>query len=84
MMEELAPQYRQARGFLQKLCIHDPQTGEHGGICVWESEESLRSFRQTELAKTMAQAYDIEGPTREQTVDVVYVLKPEETLPLAA
>ena len=45
-----APQYEALSGLRQKLYIREPETGEYGGIYVWEDEDSMREFRESDLA----------------------------------
>ena len=48
-----APQYKALPGLRQKLYIREPETGEYGGIYVWEDEDSMRDFRESDLAGTI-------------------------------
>ncbi len=57
VMEERAPQFRALAGLLQKYYMRDNQTGEVGAVYIWDSEESLREYRQSDLARTIASAY---------------------------
>jgi hypothetical protein len=83
-MDERAPQYRALPGLLQKLYFKDPETGEYGGLYVWKDEQALAEFRRSELAKSIPEAYRVEGEPRRKTLDVVYVLREESRLSLAA
>jgi heme-degrading monooxygenase HmoA len=83
-IEDRAPQYRALPGLLQKLYVKDEETGEYGGIYVWRDEESLQEFRQSELAKTIPEAYKVEGQARRETVEVIYVLREDVGLKAAA
>ena len=56
VMEERAPQFRALPGLLQKYFLRDIQTGEVGAVYIWDSEESLRKYRQSDLARTIASA----------------------------
>jgi hypothetical protein len=66
--------YRALRGLLQKLYIHDSATGEHGGIYLWRNETALADFRESELARSIAPAYQIEGRPQIQHWNVISVL----------
>jgi heme-degrading monooxygenase HmoA len=83
-IEDRAPQYRALPGLLQKLYIVDKETGEYGGIYVWKDEESLQQFRRSDLAKTIPEAYRVEGQARRETVEVIYVLREDPRLRIAA
>jgi heme-degrading monooxygenase HmoA len=65
------------RQSLQKLYIREPETGEYGGIYVWEDEDSMRDFRESDLAGTIPAAYRVEGEPRVEVFEVVSVLRPE-------
>jgi heme-degrading monooxygenase HmoA len=72
-----APQYKALPGLRQKLYIREPETGEYGGIYVWEDEDSMREFRESDLAATIPAAYRVEGEPRVEVFEVVSVLRPE-------
>ena len=72
-----APQYKALPGLRQKLYIREPETGEYGGIYVWEDEDSMREFRESDLAGTIPAAYRVEGEPRVEVFEVVSVLRPE-------
>jgi hypothetical protein len=44
---------------------------------VWEDEDSMRDFRETDLAGTIPAAYRVEGEPRVEVFEVVSVLRPE-------
>lgn len=56
---------------LQKYYVKDNETGEFGGVYVWDSEESLRNFRESELARTIPVAYKVTGQARVETFQVM-------------
>jgi heme-degrading monooxygenase HmoA len=75
---ERAPQYEALPGLRQKLYIREQGTGEYGGIYVWEHEDVMREFRESDLAATIRDAYLVEGEPRVEVFEVVSVLRPEE------
>ncbi|MHB1415615.1 MAG: YdhR family protein [Chloroflexota bacterium] len=77
VMEERAPQYRATPGLIQKYYVRDPETGEYGGIYIWDSEESLRAFRQSELSRTISTVYRVTSPAQVETLEVVFPLRGE-------
>ena len=79
MMEDRAPQYRATQGLVQKYYVRDPQTGEFGGIYIWDSEDSLHAFRQSELSRTIPTAYHVVGTARVETVEVLFPLRTDES-----
>ena len=70
--------YRQVPGLLQKYYVHFPETGEHGGVYVWDSPESLERWRDTQLAGTLAQTYQVDQEPSEEIADVMLVLREQQ------
>jgi heme-degrading monooxygenase HmoA len=75
VMEERAPQYRALPGLIQKYYGHEKETGEFTGIYLWDSEKSIRDFRQSELAQSIPVAYKAQGSPRIELFDVVLQLR---------
>ena len=75
MMENRAPQFRALQGLLQKYYGREGETGEHSGIYLWDGEESLRSFRSSELARSIPAAYRVVGQPRIETFEVLFPLR---------
>ena len=73
--EERVPGFKAIPGLLQKYYVKLNQPGEYGGVYIWDSRESLQSYRGSELAATIPQAYQlIEAPDIE-TMDVLFKLR---------
>ena len=68
------PQFQAIPGLLQKYYV---KTGpsQYGGIYVWDSPESLQSFRESELAKSIPQAYEIKEAPEIELMDVLFQLR---------
>lgn len=75
VMKKRAPQFRAIPGLIQKFYGVHKETGEFAGIYFWDSEESIREFRQSELARTIASQYKAEGSPRIDLFDVMYTLR---------
>ena len=75
VMKERAPQFRALPGLVQKYYGHEKKTGEFTGIYFWDSEESMREFQQTELARTIPVAYKVESTPRIEFFDVLFPLR---------
>ncbi len=73
---ERRPRFLDVRGLVQKVYGRDPETGDVCGIYFFESGEALRSFRDTELARTIPSAYEA-VEVRREAYDVLYPLRPE-------
>ena len=70
-----APRYRKVPGLVQKYYLAYP-SGEHGAVYVWDSPEAMHTFRQTDLAHTIPEAYQVKGEPHVEVCDVVLALHP--------
>ena len=77
LYDQRAPQYRALPGLLQKYYIKDKQTGEHGAVYLWDSMQSMEEFQQSELSRSIPEAYKIIGQPRIEVLDTVYTLRPK-------
>ena len=78
--EGRSDRYREVPGLLQKYYVRYSQTDEYGGVYVWESEEALQKWRDTNLAGTLAETYQVtHGPTSE-VAEVMLLLHDDEKL----
>jgi heme-degrading monooxygenase HmoA len=68
------PQFKAIPGLLQKYYVKIGP-GQYGGIYVWDSSDSLRSYRNSDLAISIPQAYEvIEAPDIE-IMDILFQLR---------
>jgi heme-degrading monooxygenase HmoA len=77
--EQRAPQYRRLRGLLQKYYIKDKKSGEHGAVYLWDSMKSMQEFEQSELSRTIPEAYKVVGKPRIEILELVYTLRHEKS-----
>ena len=61
---------------MQKYYLSFRESPEHGAVYVWDSDESLRRFRKSELAGTIPSIYRIQGTADIHDADVVLELWP--------
>ena len=73
---ERMPRFREVPGLEQKVYGRDPETGDVCGIYFFESEASLAAFRESELARTIASAYEAVDVRRE-SYEVLHALWPD-------
>lgn len=73
---ERRPRFREVPGLVQKVYGRDGATGDVCGIYFFESDEALAAFRDSELARTIADAYEAIDVRRE-AYGVLYPLWPE-------
>lgn len=75
--KEREPQFQAIPGLLQKYYVKTDQSGQYGGVYVWDSPEALQAYRESDLAKSIPEAYDItEVPTIE-IMDILFQLRNE-------
>ena len=75
--EARADAYEHVPGLLEKLYLRYRETGEHGAVYVWESEDAFEVFRRSELGSSIPDAYRIVEGTREtKLADVTLVVQP--------
>ncbi|GAB5472684.1 MAG: hypothetical protein Mars2KO_07830 [Maribacter sp.] len=75
--KEREPQFQAIPGLLQKYYVKTDQSGQYGGVYVWDSPEALQVYRESDLAKSIPEAYDItEVPTIE-IMDILFQLRNE-------
>lgn len=75
-LEERRPKFLEVPGLVQKIYGRDPATGDVCGIYFFESKKALAAFRETELAGTIADAYEA-TEVRREVFDVLYPLRPD-------
>lgn len=65
LFNKRADKYREVKGLLQKLYIRDESTDHVGGIYIFDTKANLEAFRNSDLAKSISDAYKfVEPPTR--------------------
>lgn len=75
--EARAPRYRAMPGLLQKYYLRYTDTEEYGAVYLWQSEGALQAFSESELRRTIPDAYEIDGASDIQRAEVVMTLRPE-------
>lgn len=64
--KERKPQFEAIPGLIQKFYVRGNEKGHYGGVYIWDSMESIKAFRESELAASIPQAYQtIEAPSVE-------------------
>ena len=75
IMEERAPRFRALPKLVQKFYGYEESTGMHTGIYIWDSAASAKAYLDTELAKTIATAYQVQAPPRVELFEVIFPLR---------
>ena len=73
--KEREPQFKAIPGLLQKYYVKIGSAGQYGGIYVWDSPESLKSYRESELAASIPKAYEIIDAPDIEILDVLFQLR---------
>jgi heme-degrading monooxygenase HmoA len=73
-----AQQYMPVPGLLQKYYLRY-QNGQHGGVYVWDSPESMQAFRGSELSRSIHDVYRVRESALD-VADVILALRPEPAL----
>jgi len=76
MYHSRSPRYRALKGLIQKYYLRYPTTGEHGALYLWESEEALKDFRESELARSIPKVYQVQGAPVVEMAEIVLALHP--------
>jgi heme-degrading monooxygenase HmoA len=59
LYQSRVPQYRKVPGLIQKYYLHYTETDEHGAVYLWESQEALARFRESELGRSIGDTYQV-------------------------
>lgn len=70
------PNFQEIPGLIQKVYGRDDRTGDVCGIYFFESDEALAAFRRSDLAKTIAAAYEA-VEVRPEVYSVLFSLWPD-------
>ncbi len=73
-----APEFERLPGLLQKYYTTTENGDKVAGIYVWDSADALREFRDSELAATIAQSYQVQGSPEIEIYEVEFTLRPME------
>jgi hypothetical protein len=75
VIEKRKVEFLKVPGLVQKYYLRDPKTMEFCGIYLWASEQDFLEFKKSDLAKSSAQAYQIDGQARVELYNMIYPLK---------
>jgi heme-degrading monooxygenase HmoA len=74
-VEERKPEFVKLPGLLQKYYIKDPVSSEYGGVYIWESNEAMQQYQQSELAKSIGGAYEVNAQPHIEILKVYFPLR---------
>ncbi|MCL6274939.1 YdhR family protein [Muricauda sp. 2012CJ35-5] len=73
--KERESKFKAIPGLIQKYYVKKDQPGHYGGIYVWDSAESLRLFRESDLAKSIPEAYEVTEAPKIEIMDILFQLR---------
>jgi heme-degrading monooxygenase HmoA len=68
-------QYLEVKGLIQKYYVQVKEMDRVGGVFVFDTEESLAAFRESDLAKSTGEAYRFTEPPHTRVLDIVKTLR---------
>lgn len=80
--EARSTQYAKVPGLIEKLYLRFRDSGDYGAVYVWDSNESLERFHHSELGRTIASAYKVDGAPDSELADVRLVVRPASATPI--
>jgi len=72
---ERIERFRALDGLLQKYYVRLDAPNHYGGVYIWDSAESLAKYRESDLASTIAQAYEVKGQPKIQFLHTLFPLR---------
>lgn len=73
--KERESQFKAIPGLLQKYYVKMNEPGVYGGIYVWDTPESLQAFRDSDLAKSIPQAYEVTEAPNIELMKIMFQLR---------
>ena len=70
-----APQFEAIPGLIQKY-YSKLGDGSYAGVYVWDSKTSLMKFKESELAKSIPEAYEITEAPDIELMNILFQLRP--------
>lgn len=72
---ERADQFRELPGLIQKYYVKLDQSNQYGGVYIWDSMESLKAYRESDLAASIPVAYKIVGRPTVEILNTLFRLR---------
>jgi heme-degrading monooxygenase HmoA len=82
--EDRADRYRSVPGLMEKIYLRFRDSGEFGAVYVWDSEESLARFKESDLARSIAETYEVDGAPSSELAEVTLLIRPRAIRAAAA
>jgi heme-degrading monooxygenase HmoA len=75
LYKKRAPEYEKMPSLIQKYYVKTEDGKRFGGIYVWDSKESMEKFRNSELAASIPNTYQVVGEPEKETYEVAFPLR---------
>jgi heme-degrading monooxygenase HmoA len=72
---ERKPRFQAIPGLIQKYYVKLDEPGKYGGIYIWDSQESLNAYRESELAQSIPEAYQVIEAPAVELMDLLFQLR---------
>jgi hypothetical protein len=75
IMHARADRFRAQSGLVQKYYGFEANTGMHTGIYIWQSLDAMQAYRDSDLARSIPSAYQVEAPPRVEVFEMIFPLR---------
>jgi len=73
--KERKPEFEAIPGLMQKYYVKMNEAGSYGGVYVWDNPESLKAFKESDLAKSIPQAYKVVEAPNVEIMNILFQLR---------
>lgn len=70
-----APEFRKIPGLIQKYYVRTNRPNQYAGVYIWDSPDSMTKYRESDLAASIPQAYQVFGPLEIEVYEVALTLR---------
>lgn len=79
--KERAPEFEKMSGLIQKYYVRPVNEDYFLGVYVWEDQEALGKYQESELAASLSDVFDTPEPPEEEVFKVDFTMR-EENVPM--
>ena len=73
--KERLPMFLDIPGLIQKYYVKNAEPNVWTGVYIWDSVESMKNYRETDLAKSIPAAYQVKGAPQIEVNNVPMTLR---------
>ncbi len=73
--QERSDSFRALPGLVQKYYVKLDEPNHYGGVYIWDSVDSMKSYRESDLAASIPQAYEVIGAPKVEILDALFQLR---------